>query len=849
MSTCGHGLSEIGHLILRFSLIDREGLQLEEDPMRKARPRHGFVFPFGLQDSGTRREKGARSGEAIAAAVACLLGFGGSGCKSSDDPASAASPASSAGCLQLADGKCVEETFHNPPVLKPNADGVYELELKPTEFMIAGQRHCGRAYNGMYPAPTIDTAADGQPRQVRVNLRNRFTKSAYRSIHEEACTCTDPAGASCTPGGGHDHPSSSDCKCTTSSGEECHVFDFNVTNLHAHGSHVRPDYAKGGGCVEKDGLQCRSCNGDRDTGAHECYFSDDVIGRVSPGEGVQHRWDIDEDGVHHAGLDWYHPHIHGSTAIQVASGATGAWIVRGPLDEIPGIKNARERVILITTPPANYTPLGKDEPCDEDHITFDDFAILNATSGTETNLINGIRRPRMIMAPGQIERWRFLHGAFLDEITLAVFRGKDSDCTALDLSAGPVALTQIGRDGLPLPRPADGVDWPFAPSYLFMAPGYRIEAMLDGSQLHHGDTLCVMAGRFLQEDTTGTTKGAVGLTTVPTPEEILKTASNGDLVAILNVTNAAGAPTETTMPDLAVVAAESPGMMLQDGKLDALARCEEVKKITRPEEIDQLAAMWLLFYNTDELDSCGFSDHNINCKNFERTDRSKYPYDRVLKKGAVDHWRLVSGFDGHPFHIHINPYLVCPLPAAGSSDPNTKSRLFEPPFAHWRDTYLVNLDRTVDALTEYRGFTGSYVYHCHKLTHEDHGMMELLRVCDPATESCDDLCSGGPCNWKTCAAGDDDCLRGLMATECALDPTKCPAAALRCSQCDASTSCPPAAHCSSEANADGKLRCLPGCTGNGDCAPMDACDGGECKPAPCAGPCPPGQMCVHGACQ
>jgi L-ascorbate oxidase len=75
----------------------------------------------------------------------------------------------------------------------------------------------------------------------------------------------------------------------------------------------------------------------------------------------------------------------------------------------------------------------------------------------------------------------------------------------------------------------------------------------------------------------------------------------------------------------------------------------------------------------------------------------------------------MSGFDGHPFHIHINPFVVCPLPPR-TRRPNAKSRLFEPPFAHWRDTYLVNLDRMADVVTEYRGFTGDYVYHCHKLT-------------------------------------------------------------------------------------------------------------------------------------
>ncbi len=192
---------------------------------------------------------------------------------------------------------------------------------------------------------------------------------------------------------------------------------------------------------------------------------------------------------------------------------------------------------------------------------------------------------------------------------------------------------------------------------------------------------------------------------------------------------------------------------------------------------------------------------------------------------------------------------MCPLPPPGSPDPNTKSRLFEPPFAHWRDTYLVNLDRTVDLLTEYRGFTGSYVYHCHKLTHEDHGMMELLRVCDPATEECDRLCSGGPCSWRTCASGDDDCRRGLIATECLLDPSKCPEAALRCTQCSSTTSCPPGGRCSTQASADSKLRCIPGCSTSDDCAVIDACDTGLCKPAPCALPCPPGQTCKHGVCQ
>lgn len=752
--------------------------------------------------------------------------------------------------MELADGRCVLETFKNPPTLQPGADGVYELELKPTEFSFNGQRHCGRGYNGQVPAPTIDTprSADGSPRSVRVNLRNRFTKKDVKPLGSETCVCAnDETGQSCVPDGG-DHGGHTDhahCVCTTSSGEVCHVFDFNTTNLHAHGSHVRPDYAAGGGCVEKDGLRCRACNGD-DSGPRECYLADDVISRVGPGQGVQHRWDIDEDGVHHAGLQWYHPHIHGSTAIQIASGALGAWIVRGALDEIPGLKNARERLLIFTTPPIGYTPLKDGEPCDEDHLTFNAFEVMADVDQKQTNLINGQRRPRMLLPPGQIERWRILQGAFLDDVTLALFRGVDPDCNALRLTEPPVALTQIGRDGIALPRPASGEDWPYAPPYLFVSPGYRIEALLDGSKLAHGDTLCLVAGRFLQEDTTGLPGGPPK---VPTPEELLKAASNGDVVAIVNVTSAAGEPTETVMPDLAAVAAESPPLTLQGGAVDGLARCEQVKAITDTAKIDQMSMMWAIPSNQEGSDGCGCPDHNLNCKNFESTDRKRYPYDRVLKKGAVDHWRIQSGLDGHPFHIHINPFLVCPLPPAGSSERNSKARLFEPPFAHWRDTYLVNLDRVADVLTEYKSYTGSFVYHCHKLTHEDHGMMELLRVCDPATEDCDTLCSGGKCGWRDCAPGDENCKRALLATECLLDPSKCPEALLRCKPCGESASCPPGGTCHEQVHDDGKRRCVPGCKEDKDCLLTHACTEGACEPAPCPGPCPPGQACLHGACQ
>src|SRR6185436_14368013 len=108
----------------------------------------------------------------------------------------------------------------------------------------------------------------------------------------------------------------------------------------AHGAHVRPDYARGGAACAptvEGGITvaCRECGADvcdGDTSDDTCFHGDDVLNSIPPHAGARYRWDIDEDGTHHSGMDWYHPHIHGTTAIQVGSGAAGAWIVRGELD-------------------------------------------------------------------------------------------------------------------------------------------------------------------------------------------------------------------------------------------------------------------------------------------------------------------------------------------------------------------------------------------------------------------------------------------------------------------------------------------------------------------------------------
>jgi FtsP/CotA-like multicopper oxidase with cupredoxin domain len=405
---------------------------------------------------------------------------------------------------------------------------------------------------------------------------------------------------------------------------------------------VWPDYARGGeSCSLKvDGgvpIKCRECGDDvcdGDSSDDSCFHSDNVLNAVHPGDGAQYRWDIDEDGTHHTGLQWFHPHIHGTTAIQVASGAAGVWIIRGPLDALPGVANARERVMMFNTPPLGdngFVPLEDGQDCTEDTLTFNNFATLGAVSAQQLNVLNGLHVPRMITPPGQVERWRIVHAGFLDEVWLGMFRGTDSSCSDFSTAdADTLKLTQIGRDGLIMPQP-------FEHEHFFMSPGYRVEGMIGGEgKLKDGETWCLVAARFLQPSGNPELPQPSGPPTPPTQEDILaRFDTNGSVVAVLNVSANAGAPTETQLPDYNAIGALAPSLDLDGVTIEQ--RCAAAADDTAPTEIDQAAVLQVGFFTTDEPDPCDCEGYNVNCANFESANRERYPVDRDLPLGAVEH--------------------------------------------------------------------------------------------------------------------------------------------------------------------------------------------------------------------
>jgi FtsP/CotA-like multicopper oxidase with cupredoxin domain len=89
--------------------------------------------------------------------------------------------------------------------------------------------------------------------------------------------------------------------------------------------------------------------------------------------------------------------------------------------------------------------------------------------------------------------------------------------------------------------------------------------------------------------------------------------------------------------------------------------------------------------------------------------------------GDVERWTFrTNGNAPHPVHIHGASFQVV-------SRTGGRNRTF-PWETGWKDTVLLNDRETVEVLIRFDSYRGLYLMHCHKLEHEDMGMMSNFEV-------------------------------------------------------------------------------------------------------------------------
>jgi FtsP/CotA-like multicopper oxidase with cupredoxin domain len=89
--------------------------------------------------------------------------------------------------------------------------------------------------------------------------------------------------------------------------------------------------------------------------------------------------------------------------------------------------------------------------------------------------------------------------------------------------------------------------------------------------------------------------------------------------------------------------------------------------------------------------------------------------------GQTELWRFTTGGNApHPVHVHGASFQV-------QSRSGGRGVLY-PWERGWKDTVLLQDGETVEVLIRFDGYRGLYVMHCHKLEHEDMGMMANFEV-------------------------------------------------------------------------------------------------------------------------
>jgi suppressor of ftsI len=102
----------------------------------------------------------------------------------------------------------------------------------------------------------------------------------------------------------------------------------------------------------------------------------------------------------------------------------------------------------------------------------------------------------------------------------------------------------------------------------------------------------------------------------------------------------------------------------------------------------------------------------INGKQFDPHVNDVLPRKRTIEKWVI---RNVTG-ELHPFHIHVNNFQVVKV--------NVERVALHGP----QDVIMLPMGGKVTMLTEFKRFTGRYVFHCHIVAHEDNGMMATVKV-------------------------------------------------------------------------------------------------------------------------
>lgn len=490
---------------------------------------------------------------------------------------------------------------------------------------------------------------------------------------------------------------------------------LSTTNLHLHGLDIVPHLFEPVGTSDPKAA---------------------MIAVAPEGSTYDYTFELPDD--HPCGLFWYHPHHHGSTVVQAVSGMAGPIIVEGPIDEVPEIAAAKEYLVAIQ----DIGLFPSDDPDTPDLWVYEPVqnTIWQTFEDQQVTLYDPKSEQRV---PQPDLRGGFTTGDYKLRFYLVngePFYREDHNDT---MAACPQSEPPLEPAPSPYTCPIgaqlnEGLQLSAAPGEVFRlrilngCSDLCMPLHLEGHAIH----LIALDGVNFEKPRTITTRDAVSWDgKVDYSEDatslVLAPANRAELLV------KAGEPGTYELVQLTQVGEQ---FLAADRKVIAtLTVSGDAVDMALPKELPVQKRNYPLIKDSEIVDDSYRVDFSMA---FEgplnpvvgldfMIGGEIYQEEKVQKEvklGTAEQWTLRSMMtsEGHPFHVHVNPFEV--LSIAGVKQPPGTIM----------DTVWVpkppNPDKPdednpgVVIRTRFRTWTGKSVYHCHILPHEDAGMMRNFLI-------------------------------------------------------------------------------------------------------------------------
>jgi suppressor of ftsI len=391
---------------------------------------------------------------------------------------------------------------------------------------------------------------------------------------------------------------------------------------------------------------------------------------ISPGTSKTYNFVLPAD--HPPGLYWYHPHHHGSTDVEVSGGMAGLIIVGGDIDRVPEIAAARDIPVAIQSISVNTdttTPTIQDleyiayqPPASGGYKPRSKYEYF-LTNGQLINLMTftGQGTPTFTTTPFTPPSISMAPG---EVVRLRILNGTTENNLPLVLPGFEVYV--IGRDGVNFPVPLL-LDQSNPANNVFLTNAGRMELLVRAPQA------------------TGTYK----LSGLAINDPGIHPWPKFDLLSI----TVAGTPVTMRIP----------------ATLPTPSR--EYPLIANSEIVGPRTVVFNASNSTTILPGTAMLVNNN-----VYAEMSVPPEFNNMRVGTAEEWTVSNLMpEGHPFHLHTNSFEVISSTAGGVT-----TTLNPPQIA---DTVWIPPNGSVVLRVRYKTWRGKDVFHCHKLTHEDQGMM------------------------------------------------------------------------------------------------------------------------------